>query len=163
MVDMTVPRRKRDSTERQVIELITLLKLWPTVPDKSAKEFVLHTCGIKMTRSAMQEAKRRVGLLTPEHTEQTIKKAKFARLALAAFVRSLGTVPEFTEARAHVRAQLRKRFKQDTNTILLNSWIEDGLKAIADRGYEDVLDEAEQILADLNIKGPTQERQQELL
>jgi hypothetical protein len=153
----------RETSDKQVEELIKLLIIWPQVTGKVCQKYLYTKLGVKMTRSALQTARARLGLSVPEHTELTIKKQAFTRLALAAYTSQYGALVTREEARREVRKQVRDHFDEDVNTILLNIWIDDGLVELQQRGCPDVMHEATEELKRLGILPKKDTNQIELI
>jgi hypothetical protein len=150
-------------SSKQVEKLVVLLKIWPQASAKNAEEYIQDTLETKMTRAAFQQARYKLGLATPDHTEDTIKKQAYARLVLAGIVANNGVQVNPDEARKEVRKQLKDKFGSDTNTVLLNEWIEVDLKELSERDYKTVTMEAKAKLHELGVQGKDDGRQTQLL
>jgi hypothetical protein len=133
--------RKRRPSGRQVEQLLKLFTVWPKASGKTCQRYLLQTYGTKLTRAALQQARERAGLSTPQYKEDTLKKRAFIRLATASHVKQAGVRPPEVIRRV-IRKQLKTRFDEDVNTVLLTSWIEATLNEIKDRGVEDIIGEA---------------------
>lgn len=161
---MTKKHAEVDATKNQIDCLIKLLIIWPTVSNKTAAQYVQDTLNTTMTRSALQEAKRRSGFSIPRYTDATLSKQAFARYAVALFSVKNGILACSEEhLKAFVRKALKTQFGEDTNTVLVDTWVLEYAKEQVGPFASSSLAEAEAELIRLGIEIKSDRKQEELL
>lgn len=131
------PRFNKSAGDRQVEAIIRLLVVWPQATTAVIEQYVTDQCNAVLTRAALQEAKKSLGLLDPAYTQHSVEKRAVVRYATLNLLNSQGPYSQKrSRVLAHVSHCLREQFDEGTNPHLLKNWVDEVLNSLGGEQYD---------------------------